>query len=161
MIHQLKNMFLAVKQIVVGIGVLTMSCSAVGSQEVPGYCTWQVRDFAIEMPLCGLLGDPIRGRELAIDSHAGNCLACHQMPIPEQQFHGTIGPPLGGVGARYSAAQIRLRIVDEQQVNPMTIMPGFYRHPKNTNRIADSYWGKTILTAQQIEDLVSYLVILK
>ena len=83
------------------------------------------------------------------------------MPIPEEPFHGTIGPPLQGVGARYSAAQIRLRIVDEQQVNPFTIMPGFYRDPLEANRVADVYWGKTFLSAQQVEDLVAYLVTLK
>jgi sulfur-oxidizing protein SoxX len=126
-----------------------------------GYCEWQMRDFSIQAPLCGLTGDPQRGRRIAADSHGGNCLACHQMPIPEEPFHGTVGPSLQGVGARYTAAQIRLRIVDEQQVNPMTIMPGFYRDPAQANRVADGYWGKTFLTAQQIEDLVAYLVTLR
>lgn len=125
------------------------------------YCKWQVAGFAIEQPLCGLNGDATRGRALAADSHGGNCLACHQMPIDEEPFHGTVGPPLAGVGARYSAAQIRLRIVDEQQINPMTIMPGFYRDPAKANRVAGDYWGKTFLSAQQVEDLVAYLVTLK
>lgn len=128
---------------------------------VPAYCNWQVNDFAIDAPLCGLDGDPDRGRLLAADSHAGNCLACHMMPIDEEPFHGTVGPPLHGVGARYSAGQIRLRIVDEQQVNPATIMPGFYRDPAKANRIAGAFWGKTFLSAQQVEDLVAYLVTLK
>lgn len=132
-----------------------------GVPEAQRYCSWEVKDFAIESPLCGLTGDPGRGRALAADSHAGNCLACHQMPIPEEMFHGTVGPPLDAVGARYTAAQIRLRIVDEQQVNPMTIMPGFYRDPTLANRVADEFWGKTFLTAQQVEDLVAYLVSLK
>lgn len=126
-----------------------------------GYCAWEARDFAVHEPLCGLTGDPARGRALAADSHGGNCLACHQMPIDEEPFHGTIGPPLHGVGGRYSAAQIRLRIVDEQQVNPFTIMPGFYRDPRLANRIAGDYWGKTFLTAQQVEDIVAYLETLK
>lgn len=126
-----------------------------------GYCAWQVQDYAIAAPLCGLSGDAGRGRALAADSHGGNCLACHQMPIPEEAFHGTIGPPLHGVGARYTPGQIRLRIVDEQQVNPMTIMPGFYRDPRLANRIAGEFWGKTFLTPQQVEDLVAYLVSLK
>lgn len=126
-----------------------------------GYCEWRMQDFSIEEPLCGLTGDPQRGRRIAADSHGGNCLACHQMPIPEEPFHGTVGPSLQGVGARYTAAQIRLRIVDEQQVNPMTIMPGFYRDPAQANRVADGFWGKTFLTAQQVEDLVAYLVTLR
>ncbi len=125
------------------------------------YCRWQAENFAIQQPLCGLQGDPERGRKIAADSHAGNCLACHKMPIDEEPFHGTVGPPLVGVGARYTAAQIRLRIVDEQQINPMTIMPGFYRDPKLANRVAEEFWGKTFLTAQQVEDVVAYLVTLK
>ena len=64
--------------------------------------------------------------------------------------------------ARYALAPgARLRIVDEQQINPMTIIPGFYRDPARANRVADDYWGKTFLSAQQIEDLVAYLVTLK
>jgi sulfur-oxidizing protein SoxX len=57
------------------------------------YCDWQMQDYAIAQPLCGLRGDPGRGRALAADSHAGNCLACHRMPIPEEPFHGTVVLP--------------------------------------------------------------------
>jgi sulfur-oxidizing protein SoxX len=134
---------------------------SVQAEPVPSYCQWQAVDFAIATPLCGLQGEASRGRALAADSHAGNCLACHRMPIPEADFHGTVGPPLHGIGARYTAAQIRLRIVDEQAINPMTIMPGFYRDPAKANRIADDYHGRTMLTAQQVEDLVVYLATLK
>lgn len=125
------------------------------------YCRWKAEDFAIQKPLCGLQGDPVRGRALAADSHGGNCLACHRLPIPEETFHGTIGPPLDGVGARYTEAQLRMRVVDEQRINPFTIMPGFYRDPRRANRVAADYWGKTFLTAQQVEDVVAYLVTLK
>lgn len=127
----------------------------------PDYCGWQAENFAIAASLCGLQGDAERGRQIVIDTHAGNCLACHQFPIPEEPFHGTIGPPLIGVGARYTEAQIRLRVVDERQLNPYTIMPGFYSDPRRANRVADGFWGKTFLTAQQIEDVVAYLVSLK
>ena len=146
----------------IGFIAAAAPCSwAADASGEPAYCDWQAQDFAIEAPLCGLAGDPARGRALAADSHAGNCLACHQMPIPNEPFHGTVGPPLNAVGTRYTAAQIRLRVVDEQQINPMTIMPGFYRDPKLANRVASNYWGKTFLSAQQVEDLVAYLVSLK
>jgi sulfur-oxidizing protein SoxX len=149
---------LLVAAVLTAIGGFAAADSAAGAT---GYCRWEAQAFAIEAPLCGLKGDPVRGRVLAADSHAGNCLACHQMPIPEEAFHGTVGPPLDGVGSRYSEAQIRLRIVDEQQIIPMTIMPGFYRDPTLANRVADAFWGKTFLSAQQVEDLVAYLVSLK
>jgi len=143
-------------------GLLSLAAARAADAPAPeSYCDWLAHDYAIESPLCGLQGSPQRGRALAADSHAGNCLACHQMPIPEEAFHGTIGPPLAGVGARYSAAQIRLRVVDERQINPLTIMPGLYRDPRLANRVAADYWGKTFLTAQQVEDLVAYLVTLK
>lgn len=141
--------------------MLLIPSASLALQDEREYCTWKMQGFSIAEPLCGLEGNPVQGRELAADVHGGNCLACHQMPIPEQPFHGTVGPPLDGIGSRYNEAQIRLRIVDEQQVNPMTIMPGFYRHPATTNRIADEYWGNTFLSAQQVEDLVAYLVTLK
>jgi len=124
-----------------------------------GYCHWEAKDFAIERPLCDLQGDPARGREIA--ANIGNCLSCHMMPIPEQPLHGTVGPPLYGVGARLTEGQLRLRIVDEQQLNPTTIMPGFYSDPRQANRVADDYWGKTFLTAQQVEDVVAYLKTIK
>jgi sulfur-oxidizing protein SoxX len=145
--------------------LLLLVATQVAADERPAlaedYCHWEANGFAIEQPLCGLQGDAQRGRAIAADSHAGNCLACHQMPIEEEPFHGTIGPPLHQVGARYSAAQLRLRIVDEQQVNPFTIMPGFYRDPREANRVADGFWGRTFLSAQQVEDVVAYLVTLK
>ena len=134
---------------------------AEGLQLPADYCYWQASNLAIEKPLCGLQGDAARGRQIAADSHAGNCLACHQMPIPEESFHGTIGPPLNGIGERYSAAQLRMRVVDEQAINPFTIMPGFYRDPREAHRVADEFYGKTFLTAQQVEDVVAYLVSLK
>jgi len=128
---------------------------------VDAYLNWEMRDYAIEQPLGGLKGDAARGRAIARDRSRGNCLACHQMPIPEEEFHGTLGPSLHGIGARLTEGQIRLRIVDQKQVNPMTIMPGFYRDPRHFNRVADEYEGKTILTPREVEDLVAYLVTLK
>jgi len=150
------------KTLVLLAGFMAQFVTAADRSALPdSYCHWQMSNFAIEQPLCGLEGDPQRGRQIAADSHAGNCLACHQMPIDEESFHGTIGPSLHGIGARYNEGQLRLRIVDEQQVNPLTIMPGFYRDPRKANRVADGFWGKTFLNAQQVEDVVAYLVTLK
>lgn len=121
------------------------------------YCSWDVQNFSIEQPLCGLQGDPEQGRRIVVDSHGGNCLACHRMPIPEESLHGTVGPPLDGLAGRMRAGQMRLHVVDQRQFNPMTIMPGFYRDPRLANRVADAFFGKTFLSAQQVEDVVAYL----
>lgn len=125
------------------------------------YCSWEVKNFAIEEPLCGLDGDALRGKEIVSDSNLGNCLACHQLPIPGIEAYGTIGPPLQGIASRFTEAQIRVRIVDTRNINPMSIMPGFYRDPRLINRPGNSYRGKTFLTAQQVEDVIAYLVTLK
>jgi sulfur-oxidizing protein SoxX len=125
------------------------------------YCSWEVKDYAIEEPLCGLYGDALRGKEIVSDSGLGNCLACHQLPIPGIEAYGTIGPPLQGIASRFTEAQIRIRIVDTRNINPMSIMPGFYRDPRLINRPGKPYRGKTFLTAQQVEDVIAYLVTLK
>jgi len=121
------------------------------------YCTWQADNYAIDAPLCGLTGNPERGRVLAYERKKGNCLACHTLPIPEEQFHGNIGPNLAGVGTRYSEGQLRLRLVDMKLINPATLMPGFYKNPDQLSRVSKEFQGKTPLTAQEIEDVVAYL----
>ncbi len=73
---------------------------------------------------------------------------------------GDLAPDLSGVGARLSAAQIRLRMVDPGRVNPETIMPAYFR-TEGLQRVAPAFRGKTILTAQQIEDVVAFLATLK
>jgi sulfur-oxidizing protein SoxX len=125
------------------------------------YCRWEVVEYAIKEPLCGLAGDAQRGSEIATDSGRGNCLACHQLPIPGIEAYGTIGPPLAGIASRLSVPMIRLRVVDSRNINPMSIMPGYYRDPRLINRPAKQYRGRTFLTAQQVEDVIAYLATLK
>ncbi len=128
---------------------------------VEKYCQWQVTDYAITEPLCGYIGDATRGKAIASDGSIGNCLACHQLPIDGIEAYGTIGPPLEGVGSRLPVGFIRLRVVDTRHISPMSIMPGFYRSPKLINRPGKPFIGRTFLTAQQVEDVIAYLVTLK
>lgn len=125
------------------------------------YVAWKSQGFAINEPLTDVPGDVARGRQLVIATDRGNCLACHKMPIPEENFHGTLGPDLSQVAARLSEAEIRLRVVDEKQINPQTVMPGYYRDPTKFRLVAEEYAGKTLLSAQQVEDVVAYLMTLK
>jgi L-cysteine S-thiosulfotransferase len=111
-------------------------------------------------PLHGASGDAARGKAIVLDRHVGLCLLCHSGPFPEERFQGDLAPSLAGVGARLSAGQIRLRIVDASRVNPQTIMPAYFR-TEGLTRVAPSRRGKTVLSAQQIEDVVAYLVTLK
>ncbi len=126
-------------------------------QEVVAYEI--VDGYSIPVPLTATPGDPTRGREVAINRRQGNCLACHGMPIEEQPFHGEVGPPLFGVANRYDAGELRLRIVDSKIVNPDTIMPAFHR-ADGLHRVSSQFADKPILTAQQVEDVVAYLMTL-
>jgi sulfur-oxidizing protein SoxX len=115
---------------------------------------------SLPSPLTGAAGDPASGKKIVLDRQVGLCLLCHSGPFPEERFQGDLGPNLAGVGARLSPGQIRLRIVDASRVNPQTIMPPYYRK-EGLSRVAPSRAGKTVLTAQQIEDVVAFLSTLK
>jgi sulfur-oxidizing protein SoxX len=90
----------------------------------------------------------------------GLCLLCHRAPIPEERFQGDLAPDLKGVASRLSEAQIRGRIVDPSKANPDTIMPAYFK-TEGLSHVANAYRGKTILSAEQIEDVVAYLSTLK
>jgi L-cysteine S-thiosulfotransferase len=111
-------------------------------------------------PLTGVAGDATAGKKIVLDRHVGLCLLCHNGPFPEERFQGDLAPDLSGVGARLSAGQIRLRIVDSSRVNPNTIMPAYFKS-EGLARVAPAHRGKTVLSAQQIEDVVAFLVTLK
>ena len=115
---------------------------------------------AIPKPLDGARGDPARGREIVLNRQVGLCLLCHSGPFPEERFQGTLAPDLRGTGTRLSAGQIRLRVVDPGRLNPETIMPAYYR-TEGLTRVAPAFRGKPVLSAEQIEDIVAFLVTLR
>lgn len=125
------------------------------------FMPYTMKDDAIPDPIGGLKGDPARGRKLAIASSKGNCLACHDLPIPEEEFHGEVGPSLLGLGSRYNEGQIRMRIVNIQELIPSSLMPPMYKNPAELTQVAKKFQGKTILTAQEVEDVVAYLMTVK
>ena len=120
---------------------------------------YRVEGDAIPQPLTAAAGDPARGREVVM-SRDGNCLLCHALPESGARFMGNLAPPLSGVGARLDAGQLRLRLADAMRLNPETIMPSYYR-VDGLNQVAQSFRGKPILGAQQIEDTVAYLLTLR
>ena len=114
---------------------------------------------AIPTSLTGASGDPVRGRALVANRQLGLCLLCHSGPFPEERFQGNLAPDLRSA-ARLSEAEIRARIVDPRRANPESIMPAYFR-TEDLTRVAPALKGKTVLTAEQIEDIVAYLVTLK
>jgi sulfur-oxidizing protein SoxX len=131
--------------------------TALASDRLVGY---HIVNGAIPEPLTDQPGDPEHGRQVVLDREAGDCIVCHAMPLPQRQFHGTVGPPLDGVGSRYTAGQLRLRLVDPKAINPATVMPAYYK-AEGLHRVLERYRSKPILTAQQVEDVVAYLLTLK
>lgn len=116
-------------------------------------------DEGIPASLTGAKGDPVRGRAIVANRQVGLCLLCHSGPFPEERFQGNLAPDLRSA-ARLTEAQIRARIVDPSKANPQTLMPAFF-NLEGLTRVAPAQRGKTLLTAEQIEDVVAYLVSLK
>jgi L-cysteine S-thiosulfotransferase len=113
---------------------------------------------AIPLPLDGRTGDAARGRAVATDTRKGLCPLCHTGlggPGPA----GDLGPDLADAGARLSAGQLRLRLVDGRALNPATLMPSYYR--ADGIRVAGAWRDRPVLEAGEIEDVIAYLVTLK
>jgi L-cysteine S-thiosulfotransferase len=126
----------------------------------PALQPYAVVGDAIPLSLTGGGGDAARGKAIVTSRQTGLCLLCHSAPLPEEKFQGTIGPNLEGVGSRSTEGQLRLRIVDPRHFNPDTIMPAYYRLD-GLQRVAPAFRGKTVLTAEQIEDVVAFLMTLR
>lgn len=122
----------------------------------------------VPQPLTDTPGDPVAGRKLMSDRSAANCVACHAATdLADVPFHGEVGPSLDGVGARYPEAMIRGILVNAKNVFDGTVMPAFYK-VDGFIRPGVAFTSKPpegdlppLLTAQQIEDAVAYLMTLK
>jgi sulfur-oxidizing protein SoxX len=129
---------------------------------VAAFCTLGVAQGQDAIPdsLTGAKGDPVRGRAIVANRQVGLCLLCHSGPFPEERFQGDLAPDLRGAGRRWSEGQLRLRIVDSSRINPATIMPAYHRS-EGLVRVAPAWRDKPVLSAQQIEDVVAFLMTLK
>lgn len=132
------------------------SAANAGDRELAPF---EIVDGGIPAPLTDLPGDPVIGKQVVTNAANATCLICHPMPIPEQPDHGNLAPPLTGVGSRYTAAELRLRIVDPKVLNPDTIMPSYYRLSGFT-RVSEEHLGETVYSAQDVEDAIAYLMTL-
>lgn len=125
-------------------------------------------DGAVEASLTGAPGDPVAGAKVMTTNALGNCVACHQIAaMPEVEFPGDIAPALDGAADRYSEAQLRGIVIDAKHTFPDSFMPGMYK-TSGFIRPGNGYTGKAsegepppILTAEQVEDVVAYLLTLK
>lgn len=145
----------------IGWAAAAMVCASVASAEAVKPMNVSYSEGAVSGSLTGQPGDPVAGRATFINRKLGNCLACHaNSEIPEQSFHGEVGPPLDGVADRWTEEELRGIVSNAKMTFEDTIMPAFYRD-SGYERPLDKFAGKSILTAQQVEDVVAYLMTLK
>ncbi|TDH36313.1 sulfur oxidation c-type cytochrome SoxX [Pseudohoeflea suaedae] len=119
-------------------------------------------DDGVTASLTGTPGDPKHGAEVFKSRKLGNCLACHaNEEMSGELFHGTVGPALDGVADRYDEGYLRAIVVNAKAIfTEETVMPGFYSLDLGAD-VAEEFQGKTILSAQDVEDVVAYLETLK
>jgi sulfur-oxidizing protein SoxX len=146
---------------------------------------------SIERPLSYVAGDVESGRAIVASRQTGLCLLCHALDASGSPNQGNLAPPLAGAGARLSAGQLRARLVDSRRLDPASIMPAYFvvtpveggqaqpsaelftiadataptsRSSDTTLRhvrVAKAWQGRSLLDAQQIEDVVAYLLTLR
>ncbi len=119
-------------------------------------------DDGVTVSLTGMPGNAEAGASVFKDRKLGNCLACHaNQAMSKELFHGDVGPALDGVADRWSEAELRAIVTDSKKgLSEDTVMPGFYSLNLGAH-VADDFKDKTILSAQQVEDVVAYLSTLK
>lgn len=122
----------------------------------------------VAAPLTDAPGSAESGAEVVADRGKGNCVACHQISaLSEVPWHGEVGPSLDGVADRWGEAELRGILVNAKAMFPGTIMPAFYK-TSGFVRPGDGFTGKAapaelapLLTAQEIEDAVAFLLTLE
>jgi len=149
-----------VKNRIVAACVLAMAAPAAADVIEPAAVVYG--DYGeVEQSLTGESGDIENGRAVFINRRLGNCLACHEnSDMADQPFHGEVGPNLDGVGDRWAEADLRGILVNSKNVFPGTIMPAFYRN-EGFIRVRDDHAGNTIMSAQEVEDVLAYLMTLQ
>lgn len=125
---------------------------------------------AIAQSLSGAPGDAANGRKVVSTKSQGNCVSCHVVSemADDVPFHGEVGPSLDGVADRWNETELRGIVADAKKTYDGTMMPSFYKTTGYV-RPGDAFTGKAakdgplppLLDAQQIEDVVAYLMTLK
>jgi sulfur-oxidizing protein SoxX len=154
------------KHIIAASAFLALGIGAAAAEEVAPTAV-SFTDGAVSVSLTGVVGDPANGRQI-MNKGSGNCVACHEVTaLAEFPFHGNIGPSLDGVADRWSEEELRGIVTNAKEMFPDSIMPSFYRTEGYT-RPGKAFTGKALegpveplLTAQQVEDVVAFLLTLK
>ncbi len=136
-------------------GLLAGAAGAAGAAGLAG----AVVGDGIPTSLTGAPGDATRGRAIVASRQQGMCLLCHSGPaalFPEERTPGNVAASLAGAGSRWSEAQLRLRVADARRLNPQSVMPVYLR-TEGLQQVGRAWQGKTLMTPQQVEDVVAFL----
>ena len=151
------------------VGAGALAATAAGAEIVAPQDVVYDEYGGVEASLTGEPGDPAEGRKVFTTRALGNCVSCHTVAemIEDVQWHGNVGPSLDGVADRWSEADIRGIVINAKNVYDGTIMPAFYK-TSGFIRPGDAFTTKPaeeplppLLTPEQIEDVVAYLMTLK
>jgi sulfur-oxidizing protein SoxX len=137
-------------------------CTRAG--QVLGLALWAYQALATPVavtemptPLTAVAGDPVQGLRIA-QGREGQCALCHGLPGSNVR-QGNLGPGLDGVAKRLTPAMLRLRLVDSRQINPDSLMPA-YHSTAGLQQVGKAWTGQPVLPAQDIEDVLAYLLTL-
>lgn len=155
------------KKLTCALAALLVAAPALADAPAPSDVTYV--DGAIEQSLTGVPGDPENGIKVMTSRPLGNCIACHEVTaLKDYDFHGEVGPMLDGAADRWTEAELRGIVANAKMMFDGTVMPSFYKN-EGYIRPGDAFTGKAapaegldpLLTAQQVEDVVAYLLTLK
>lgn len=154
------------RQIMLGMAISAFGAGLAMAEVAPENVTFT--DGAIAESLSGAAGNPEDGKKVFSTAALGNCVACHAAEITKDiPFPGTVGPALDGAADRWTEAELRGIVAKAKMTFDGTIMPSFYQ-TSGYIRPGNAYTGKAgteplppILTAQQVEDVVAFLLTFK
>lgn len=123
---------------------------------------------AVEQSLTGVPGNPEEGAKVVSTKSIGNCVACHAFAqLPNVAFQGNVGPELSWTGENRTEAELRGILTNSKKTFEGTIMPAYYK-TSGYIRPGEGFTKKPaaeplppLLTAQQIEDTIAFLMTLK
>jgi len=143
------------KRTMITFAAIALATGATAADILPADVMFE--EGAVTASLTGVKGDAASDRKVFANRKKGNCLACHaNTDLPAQLFHGEVGPTMDGVGGIYEAAQLRGLLTNSKETFEGTILPASYK-ADGCPRNLEKFVGKTILTAQEVEDVLAYL----
>lgn len=154
------------RQFLLAAALAGLAAMPVASETAPKDVVYE--EGAIATSLTGAPGNAEEGAKVISTRSLGNCVACHVITaMPKAQFQGNVGPALDGAASRWSEAQLRGMVANAKMMFEGTRMPAFYK-VEGYVRPGVGYTKEPaaeplppILTAQQIEDVVAFLLTLK